>query len=79
MLKTIFRNVTVKLPNKNSVYALHNLGTKKVRSKKYEMSESHTSPFLVYIKDEKKLATLTEKSLDTQIKKDRIKKFDTNQ
>lgn len=79
MLKTIFRNATVKLPNKNSVYALHNLDAQKVRSKKYEMSESHTSPFLMYIKDEKKLVTLTEKSLNTQVKNNHINRIDTNQ
>ena len=77
MLKTIFRNATVKLPNKNSVYALQNLDTQKVRSKKYEMSESHTSPFLKYIKYEKN--TLTEKSLNTRVKNDHINRIDTNQ
>lgn len=62
MLKTIFRNVTVKLPNnKNVVYAVHNSDTHKIKLKKYEMSESHTSPFLVYIKDKKKIVKPTEK------------------
>ena len=79
MLKTIFRNATVKLPNKKSLYALQNLDTQNVRSKKYEMSESHTSPFLKYIKYEKNLVTLTEESLNTRVKNDHINRIDTNQ
>ena len=78
MLRTVCRNITVKLQNnKNIINALDNL--ENIKLKKYEMSESHTSPFLVYIKDEKKLVTLTEKSLNTQMKNDNIKKIDTNQ
>lgn len=68
MLKKTCRNFTVKLQNnKNFLYALQNSNTQSI--KKYEMSESHTSPFLVYIKDGKKIVTLAEKSFNTQIKK----------
>tara|TARA_B100000161_G_C33373067_1_gene334270 strand:+ start:333 stop:563 length:231 start_codon:yes stop_codon:yes gene_type:complete len=76
-MKTI-RNVTVKLTNnKNVVYALHKPDTQKIKLKKYEMSESHTSPFLVYIKDKKRFVTPIGKSFDTQMENDHI--LDTNQ
>ena len=76
MLKTICRNVAVKLPNnKNFVYAVQNLDTQKIKTKKYEMSESHNSPFLVYTKDDKKLFTHTENILNTQMKNTKKTKF----
>lgn len=59
MLRTVCRNITLKLP-KNIVNALDN--SKKINPKKYEMSESHTSPFLVYTKGNNKFVSPIEKT-----------------
>lgn len=79
MIKAICRNVAVKLPNnKNFVYALQNLDTQNIKPKKYEMSESHSSPFLVYTKDNNKFVAPKEKYFKYANEKQLQKKIYTN-
>ena len=77
MLRTVCRNITVKLQNnKNIINALDNL--ENIKLKKYEMSESHTSPFLVYTKGNKKSVTPTGKYFKYTDENQLHKKNNTN-